>query len=116
APRSGATLRTQDGRGIITCRVMRVHFGVRMAEMHHEHSDTLGIHFFARVWSQLAMPTRIFVANPSPQAPKRISDSVRSWRPLALAILSQSDRDAVMLGDPYEYHNDGNNRYVLSQQ
>jgi len=31
----------QDGRGIITCRVMRVHFGDRMAEMHHEHSDTL---------------------------------------------------------------------------
>ncbi|MGH8490013.1 MAG: hypothetical protein ACREXS_14380, partial [Gammaproteobacteria bacterium] len=41
APHRGATLRTQDGRGIITCRVMRVHFGVRMAEMHHEHSDTL---------------------------------------------------------------------------
>src|ERR687891_738649 len=24
------------------CRVMRVHFGVTMAEMHHEHSDTPG--------------------------------------------------------------------------
>jgi hypothetical protein len=29
-------------RGPKTCRVMRVHFGDRMAEMHHEHSDTPG--------------------------------------------------------------------------
>src|ERR687888_1233459 len=30
----------RTNRGVITCRVMRVHFGVTMAEMHHEHSDT----------------------------------------------------------------------------
>ena len=32
----------RTNRGVITCRVMRVHFGVTMAEMHHEHSDTPG--------------------------------------------------------------------------
>src|ERR687895_1334522 len=30
----------RTNRGVITCRVMRVHFGDTMAEMHHEHSDT----------------------------------------------------------------------------
>src|ERR671924_352958 len=30
----------RTNRGVITCRVMRVHFGVTIAEMHHEHSDT----------------------------------------------------------------------------
>lgn len=29
-------------RGPTACRVMRVHFGDRRAEMHHEHSDTPG--------------------------------------------------------------------------
>ena len=32
----------RTNRGVITCRVMRVHFGDTMAEMHHEHSDTPG--------------------------------------------------------------------------
>jgi hypothetical protein len=37
----GAPERTQDESRRNSCRVMRVHFGGRMAEMHHEHSDTL---------------------------------------------------------------------------
>lgn len=41
SPRVGGRRRgRRTYRGLSACRVMRVHFGVRMAEMHHEHSDT----------------------------------------------------------------------------
>ena len=54
----------RTNRGVITCRVMRVHFGVTMAEMHHEHSDTPNCIWLVRIsrwggaayWDRLLQP------------------------------------------------------------